>query len=1176
MALGVLNNLSAIYAENNLNNTSNSLQNVLRQLSSGSRINSGADDAAGLSLINGLQANSSALTQSRTNSTEGVGLLEVADGALSQVTSLLNRAITLATEASNGTLNPTQESAANQEYQSIMSEINNIGSTTTYNQQRVFSGQTISIYTGDSSTTGSSIDNLNIRTLSAASVGDTNGVMSYSDGRNNVFLNLSSNTANAQITDVLNPSGATTIDVNYLVKGTVGGSSTASTQISVGTGTTYANTAGGLISAINNAGLGLTASFTTQAKAGVTGGGMQTGIQIFGGLVSAGVDPSSASTAGTLNPNGIPADQLLTQGQTITIKQGGSVVGSPIVIDPTLNTLDEVAGYINDVSNGYSTAVKASVVTNGDGTESLSLANATPTGGALTVTTTSGPGAAIPAFGPPTPVAMDAPPLATTIGAPVTGVTTVPARQGSYTFGVAGTNASGDKLSDGASVTLINSLASGSVTATFIVGTGANGAGTYYTDATNGVSRPSTLAGLAATIQASALGVTATTGASGITVSSLVSANGDNITISGPNTLTNANNILGLYAPTMGGVGAQGTKTVTELAAGAGSLNDTIAGTINLSNGNPADNFTYTATGSDSYAELALAINGSNLSVTATWDVANRGLKLTSTASGAPAITVAAGTTLVDSVTATNVTVNAAQSSVGAFGAPASSSTAVMQLANGAAMVDVSANLTGTFTLNYNSNSQVFIMGANPGAGAVAGAIYTGANTVASLVTAINGAAALGLSATLPGTGVGGDSGGIYLQGTPSVTSQITLTASTLASTVPETTNSSLTGVTAVTGIAATKTVGIAPSAVGTISTGDVLADGSITLTNAGGTPWTFTINSTGTGVAANTTYIASGATLADLANKISSTNGTTGLGLTALASTSGLTFTQNTPSGASGGGIVITSSLTDATLGSYSTTLLGPFASKTDTVSGTMSFAVGVGSPQSVTVASGSTVNDMIDQINGNSAALGVKAKWVGTANGFGNVVLTSNAEGTAGQLGTLTTSIVDTTTTANLSYTAAGAYDIALTSDSGNVVFDSTSGQNGTTGAATFVSNEKSGSGAAVTSYSSDAGISLAGTSLLSQSSAQSALSSLNQAISDVASMDGYIGAQINVLNSISQVMSTQQENLTSAQNAIQATDYASATANMSKYEILSQTGIAALAQANTVQQEVTKLLQ
>ena len=77
-------------------------------------------------------------------------------------------------------------------------------------------------------------------------------------------------------------------------------------------------------------------------------------------------------------------------------------------------------------------------------------------------------------------------------------------------------------------------------------------------------------------------------------------------------------------------------------------------------------------------------------------------------------------------------------------------------------------------------------------------------------------------------------------------------------------------------------------------------------------------------------------------------------------------------------------------------------------------------------------------------------------------------------------------------------------------------------------------------------------------------------------MAAQDGYIGAQINTLNAASQVLSTQQENVTSAQNAVQATDYASATSNMSKYEILSQTGIAALAQANSVQQEVTKLLQ
>src|ERR1017187_8359403 len=512
MALGVLNNLSAIYAENNLNNTSNSLQNVLRQLSSGSRINSGADDAAGLSLINGLQANSSALTQSRTNSTEGVGLLEVADGALSQVTSLLNRAITLATEASNGTLNPTQESAANQEYQSIMSEINNIGSTTTYNQQRVFSGQTISIYTGDSSTTGSSIDNLNIRTLSAASVGDTNGVMSYSDGRNNVFLNLSSSTANAQLTDVLNPSGSTSIDVNYLVKGAVGGASTASTQITVGNGTTYSNTVGGLISALNNAGLGLTASFTTQAKAGVTGGGMQTGIQIAGGLVSAGVDPNSASTSGILNPTGIPANQLLTQGQTITIKQGGSTIPgtSPITITPALNNLDEVAAYINNVANGYSTAVKASVITNGDGTKSLSVENLGTSGGALTVTTAPGSPTPAPTFA--AAIAGTPAPVFGALPNSVTGVAYTAPVNSDVAFGKAGTNAGGNMLSVGGSITLQNTNSGSPINLTFVVGSGTDNppAGTYYTGNHLGTTTANSLDNLAYTINA----VTATLGAS--------------------------------------------------------------------------------------------------------------------------------------------------------------------------------------------------------------------------------------------------------------------------------------------------------------------------------------------------------------------------------------------------------------------------------------------------------------------------------------------------------------------------------------------------------------------------------------------------------------------------------------------------------------------------------------
>jgi len=346
MSLGVLNNLSALYAENNLNNSNNSLNTVLQQLSSGSKINSGADDAAGLSLVDGLQANQMALTQSVTNATEGVGLLQVADGALSQVTSLLNRAVTLATEASNGTLNSSQDTAANQEYQSILSEISNIGTTTTYNDAAVFNKST-DIYTGDSSTTGSSIDDLNIRTLSSSNVGDSGGVMAYSGGSNSVFVNLSSSTVNAQATDDLNTNGTTSINVNYLVKGSNGQESTATTSITVGTGTSYSNTANGLISAINNSGLGLSANFSTQSQAGVAGGGTETGIQISGGVVSVGVDPNAVSTSGTLSLSGSSASSLLTQGQTISI-QSGTQTALSVVVGPTTKTLADLATAIND------------------------------------------------------------------------------------------------------------------------------------------------------------------------------------------------------------------------------------------------------------------------------------------------------------------------------------------------------------------------------------------------------------------------------------------------------------------------------------------------------------------------------------------------------------------------------------------------------------------------------------------------------------------------------------------------------------------------------------------------------------------------------------------------------------------------------------------------------------
>ena len=115
-----------------------SLQKTLTQLSTGLRINSGSDDPAGLSIANGITSNISALTQSEQNASNGIGLLQTADGALSQVTTLLNRAVTLATEGSTSDITGSQYTALNTEFQSILSEINQIGQATNFNGSNVF------------------------------------------------------------------------------------------------------------------------------------------------------------------------------------------------------------------------------------------------------------------------------------------------------------------------------------------------------------------------------------------------------------------------------------------------------------------------------------------------------------------------------------------------------------------------------------------------------------------------------------------------------------------------------------------------------------------------------------------------------------------------------------------------------------------------------------------------------------------------------------------------------------------------------------------------------------------------------------------------------------------------------------------------------------------------------
>jgi flagellin len=166
MSLSILNNIPALQAENELSITTAAANKSLQQLSSGSRINSGSDDAAGLSISDGLNANVAALNQSSLNTTNAVGSLQTADGALSQVTSLLNRSVTLATEAASSGLSTAQSTAINTEFQALVTEIGNIGTSTNFNGTAIF-GSTVSAFTSDGTSNGTVSISATVADLSA-------------------------------------------------------------------------------------------------------------------------------------------------------------------------------------------------------------------------------------------------------------------------------------------------------------------------------------------------------------------------------------------------------------------------------------------------------------------------------------------------------------------------------------------------------------------------------------------------------------------------------------------------------------------------------------------------------------------------------------------------------------------------------------------------------------------------------------------------------------------------------------------------------------------------------------------------------------------------------------------------------------------------------------------------
>jgi len=131
--LTIQTNLQSLFAQRSWGRTEGSLQKSMRRFSSGLRINSAADDAAGLSISNRMSSRIRGLGQAARNINDGISLLQTTDGALIEVTELLQRGRELAVQSANGTLSAADRTSIQKEFLQIVGEIDRIAGDTRYN-----------------------------------------------------------------------------------------------------------------------------------------------------------------------------------------------------------------------------------------------------------------------------------------------------------------------------------------------------------------------------------------------------------------------------------------------------------------------------------------------------------------------------------------------------------------------------------------------------------------------------------------------------------------------------------------------------------------------------------------------------------------------------------------------------------------------------------------------------------------------------------------------------------------------------------------------------------------------------------------------------------------------------------------------------------------------------------
>ncbi len=140
MALTVTNNVQSLNAQRNINRSQNGLSKSLERLSSGYRINRAADDAAGLAISEKLRANVRALSQASRNASDGIAVIQTAEGSMDEISGMLVRMKELSEQASTGTVGTAERGYLNTEFVALRDEITRISDNTKYNDTYLLNG----------------------------------------------------------------------------------------------------------------------------------------------------------------------------------------------------------------------------------------------------------------------------------------------------------------------------------------------------------------------------------------------------------------------------------------------------------------------------------------------------------------------------------------------------------------------------------------------------------------------------------------------------------------------------------------------------------------------------------------------------------------------------------------------------------------------------------------------------------------------------------------------------------------------------------------------------------------------------------------------------------------------------------------------------------------------------